>query len=457
MFSDGYANASIGPVNNILTMLYPDTMTKHNKSILSAIAFAGIIIGQLSFGYISDKVGRKIGMLICTSLIFVFQILAACSSGPTPQVLVNCLIAFRFFAGIGIGGEYPSGSVAAAEATENSDVKKQRQQRLFVWATNTMLDFAFAIAWFVALVLLWIFGMHHLRAVWRGILLIGAIPPLVLLIARLFMDEPEAYKKNSMRHTRIPYWLLIKRYWVRLLAVSITWFIYDWITYPFGIYAGTITDAVIPNPTLYQTLGWGCLINAFYIPGTVVGSFVADWIGPKYAMITGLLLQAIFGFALSGAYNTLTANGKIAGFAVMYGLFLSFGELGPGNNLGLLASKAIGPTAARGQLYGIAAAIGKVGAFIGTYTFPYIQADFDKRSKYLSNTGLFWVGSALAVFSAIITFVFIPNIKVDYMVEEDQLFREYLAANGYDVSQIGEPGYTEADIAAGAHPELGRK
>lgn len=29
------------------------------------------------------------------------------------------------------------------------------------------------------------------------------------------------------------------------------------------------------------------------------------------------------------------------------------------DNLGLLASKAIGPTAARGQLYGIAAAIGK--------------------------------------------------------------------------------------------------
>ena len=29
------------------------------------------------------------------------------------------------------------------------------------------------------------------------------------------------------------------------------------------------------------------------------------------------------------------------------------------DNLGLLASKAIGPTATRGQLYGIAAAVGK--------------------------------------------------------------------------------------------------
>jgi hypothetical protein len=40
--------------------------------------------------------------------------------------------------------------------------------------------------------------------------------------------------------------------------------------------------------------------------------------------------------------------------------------VGPGNCLGVLASKT-GPTAVRGQYYGIAAAIGKIGAFIGTW------------------------------------------------------------------------------------------
>ncbi len=56
----------------------------------------------------------------------------------------------------------------------------------------------------------------------------------------------------------------------------------------------------------------------------------------------------------------------------MYGIFLSFGELGPGNCLGMLAAKS-GPTAVRGQYYGIAAAVGKVGAFVGTWgtvSFP---------------------------------------------------------------------------------------
>lgn len=45
--------------------------------------------------------------------------------------------------GIGIGGEYPCGSTAAAESTENSGVKKNHQQRLFVWATHFMIDLGF--------------------------------------------------------------------------------------------------------------------------------------------------------------------------------------------------------------------------------------------------------------------------------------------------------------------------
>lgn len=39
---------------------------------------------------------------------------------------------------------------------------------------------------------------------------------------------------------------------------------------------------------------------------------------------------------------------------------------GPGNCLGLIAAKT-GPTAVRGQFYGTAAAVGKIGAFAGTW------------------------------------------------------------------------------------------
>lgn len=55
----------------------------------------------------------------------------------------------------------------------------------------------------------------------------------------------------------------------------------------------------------------------------------------------------------------------------MYGIFLSLGELGPGNCTIVLASKT-SATAVRGQYYGVAAAVGKIGAFVGTWVFPPI-------------------------------------------------------------------------------------
>jgi len=53
------------------------------------------------------------------------------------------------------------------------------------------------------------------------------------------------------------------------------------------------------------------------------------------------------------------------------------------------------------------------------------------------NTGPFWVGSGLAVFSALITFFFIKPLSHDGMMAEDAEFREYLRANGYDTDQMG--------------------
>jgi hypothetical protein len=53
------------------------------------------------------------------------------------------------------------------------------------------------------------------------------------------------------------------------------------------------------------------------------------------------------------------------------GLFLTFGEFGPGDNIGLMSAK-LSATCVRGQFYGIAAAVGKIGAFAGSYAFSSV-------------------------------------------------------------------------------------
>ena len=53
------------------------------------------------------------------------------------------------------------------------------------------------------------------------------------------------------------------------------------------------------------------------------------------------------------------------------------------------------------------------------------------------NTGPFWVGSGLAVFSALTTLLLIRPLSHDGMLDEDEKFRIYLEEHGYDTSQMG--------------------
>lgn len=115
---------------------------------------------------------------------------------------------------------------------------------------------------------------------------------------------------------------------------------------------------------------------------------------------------------------------------VQVDLILTSFQMGPGNCLGLLASKS-SPTAFRGIFYGGAAAIGKIGAFAGTWAFPAIMCvprcslvipsclfigcsdAFPPGPK--QDSGPFWIGSGLAILSALITFFMIPEVPANHM------------------------------------------
>ncbi|KAH1290757.1 hypothetical protein KXX11_000641, partial [Aspergillus fumigatus] len=133
LFSDGYLNGVIGPVNTMLSKIYPDTYKNSPASRnVSSIVFAGTVLGQLIFGYVSDHWSRKWALMVSTVILIIFSALSAGSYGAhgSQAGLFAALTAYRFFLGIGIGGEYPAGSVAAAEST--GELKSGHRNRWFI-------------------------------------------------------------------------------------------------------------------------------------------------------------------------------------------------------------------------------------------------------------------------------------------------------------------------------------
>ncbi|EGV60392.1 glycerophosphoinositol permease [Yamadazyma tenuis] len=437
LFSEGYVNNSISTVSTILSRIYGTAYSESNAiSNVSSIAFVGIVLGQLGFGYVSDHIHRKGGMLVANVMLIFFTLLTAVGTWGahgSPGGLFAALTTFRFFLGIAIGAEYPTSSVIASEFA--NQLPSGHRNRYFVWFTDFMIDFGFVVSAFVPLVLLWIFSTRHLTAVWRLTLGLGVFPPLALFFMRLKVADSDAFKKmNIKRVKKVPFLLIAKFYWFRLFIVSFIWFLYNFSVYSFGTYSSYIFAQIIPtdadgNADLYKTFGWNVVFNLFYIPGSFLGGLMADYFGPRLTLAIGVGLQAVVGFIMAGCYDSLAKH--IAAFIVVFGIFSALGEVGPGDNIGLLASKT-SATAIRGEYYGIAAAWGKIGAFVGTWVFPVIISHTDGVKTPI------FISSGFCVISCILALFFVPPVGQDAINKEDDDFLNYLVDNGFDVSQLGE-------------------
>jgi len=103
------------------------------------------------------------------------------------------------------------------------------------------------------------------------------------------------------------------------------WFLYDWVSYPFGLFSSTIVSQFNPNNSVVKNIGYGTLINAFYLPGCIVGGIAMDRIGRRQTMALGFALQAVVGFILGGALAPIQS--VFALFVVLYGIFVSLVSL----------------------------------------------------------------------------------------------------------------------------------
>lgn len=112
--------------------------------------------------------------------------------------------------------------------------------------------------------------------------------------------------------------------------------------------------------------------------------------------------------------------------------------------MGLVSAESYA-TPVRATLYGLSAAIGKVGAVAGNASFIPIRNSLGPKFTFIIAAGVGVLGVAC-------TFFFVRNDLERDLSEEDDQFAAYLAANGW----VGEVG-AEDDHLIQATGEEGEK
>jgi hydrogenase/urease accessory protein HupE len=95
-------------------------------------------------------------------------------------------------------------------------------------ATDFAIDLGFVVAGIVALIVLACYHQHINDGVWRVSFGLGFVLPVALLFFRLRLVNSSQYRKHKI-HGNVPYWLILKRYWVPMLGTSLAWFFYDFV------------------------------------------------------------------------------------------------------------------------------------------------------------------------------------------------------------------------------------
>lgn len=155
--------------------------------IFTSVLLVGWAVGGIIFGKIADRIGRTRTLLLTMLLYSVGT--AACAFAP--NILV--LLLFRIIASLGIGGEWAAGAAMVAEVVPE---KRRVEAGALLY---TAAPFGLFLATFVTFQ---ITGVYFTDAAvsWRYVFLFGLVPAAVAFFVRLFVKEPERWKKVGSEH-----------------------------------------------------------------------------------------------------------------------------------------------------------------------------------------------------------------------------------------------------------------
>jgi MFS family permease len=376
-FTDAYDLFIIGVVMALLKPIWH--VGKVEEGLVESTALLASAIGAMLFGRVADMVGRK--------RIYGVEVLVLAAGAIASAFSPNIwwLIGFRFILGIGIGGDYP------VSATIMSEYAGKAHRGMLVTLVFAMQAAGLIVGPLFAAGLLTTHLSHDI--IWRILVSFGALPALAVYWSRRHLketprflkaaghEEDESGKLKKAGHFdpkihSVSFWdgfhRLVddKKILVRLVGASAAWFLMDFAYYGNTVSSPLVLSALGGDHTILQkTLTQLGIFAVFAAPGYAVAALTMDKLGRKTIQCLGFgMMAGTFGLlALIPNVEKMTYT-----FLVIYGLSYFFTEFGP-NATTFVYPSEIFPVKVRTTGHGIAASMGKIGGFVGVFTFPFFM------------------------------------------------------------------------------------
>jgi PHS family inorganic phosphate transporter-like MFS transporter len=391
-FTDAYDLFVISTVATLVTAQWHLSTTQ--TSWVNGSAILGAFVGALVFGRLADILGRK----RVYGLVAVLMIAGALLSSVAPGF--SLLVAARFVLGLGIGGDYPVSAVLMSEYSNRHDRGK------LVGLVFSMQALGLIVGPLIAMALLG--GGVSNDLTWRLLLAFGALPALCVVYLRAKMPESprfearvrgssaevidhlERYSGGTIKASptlreqtesmSLRSFLTNSRMLRLIVATAGAWFLFDYAYYGNTLSLPAILKDVDPTATLVQKLALSLLLFAvFAVPGYVLAIMKMDKLGHRRLQLLGFAVMALSFVALA-AIRPLTE--LVGPFIAVFGISYFFIEFGP-NTMTFVLPSEVFPTSVRTTGHGIAAGVGKLGAFIGVFVVPQLQKSIGLRGMML--------------------------------------------------------------------------
>jgi MFS family permease len=161
-----------------------------------------------------------------------------------------------------------------------------------------------------------------------------------------------------------------------LLGTAGSWFLFDYAYYGNTLSLPAILKQVDSTASLEAKLLWTLgMFVVFAVPGYILAVLTMDRIGHRRLQFIGFGVMAAAFLTLAGFAHLTT---MVVPFLAIFGLSYFFVEFGPNMTTFVLPSEVF-PVSMRTTGHGIAAGIGKLGAFLGVFLVPQFQKDFGLR------------------------------------------------------------------------------